>query len=69
MRCSWPGARRFTLAQAADEHVALPPGEDVAGVERQPRQRNRRNPGDDGLLEGGRDRIGDARPHVAPAGG
>src|SRR5690606_34416252 len=41
-----PGPRYLAFAQAADEHAALPPGEDVAGVERHPGDRDRRYPED-----------------------
>src|SRR5687768_8104432 len=36
--------------EAADEQIALPPGQTVAGVEHHARQRDRRDPDGDGLL-------------------
>src|SRR6185503_2162569 len=44
-------ARDLARAQAADEHVTLPRGQLVAGVEREARDRDRRSPIDDRRLE------------------
>src|SRR4030095_404045 len=60
------GSRRLTLPQSADEQVALPSCEAIAGVEGHPRERNRRNPYDVRLLHPLAHRlIGHARPGVS----
>ena len=51
MRWIWPGADDLAGAQAADEHVAFPFRQAVAGVERQARNRDRRHPVDDRIDE------------------